>query len=245
VSMVADYWGYRNWITGHTALLIDSTESTHNTKRRLALNALRKGIGIDQLADQFRRMFKKQEDKSRTYYEDSLTANCDERGGFAGKRSGTEAADGCVEPMGECDWRAIAWNAAEEEEQKYKARNRELKEKAGQRKSHDKQSPEFRFRLNGAILPQLFTQRELIHGEAIGEWQIAVDIDGIGRFTIDDNSNLWDPALPQFVLEFRDETSWALLPIPDRQASKDKGWNRVTPQELVAILQSEGIISTE
>jgi len=100
--------------------------------------------------------------------------------------------------------------------------------------------PEFRFRLNGEIMPELFVQRALVHGEPIGEWEIAVDIDEIGRISIDDNSNLWDPALPHFVLEFRDETSWALLPQAERWASKDKGWNRVTPQELVAILESAG-----
>jgi hypothetical protein len=46
-------------------------------------------------------------------------------------------------------------------------------------------------------------------------------------------------------LEFRDESSWALLPIPMRQASQDKGWQQVTPQELVEILQSSGVIKTE
>jgi hypothetical protein len=105
--------------------------------------------------------------------------------------------------------------------------------------------PEFRFRLNGQIMPELFVQRALVHGEPIGEWEIAVDIDEIGRISIDDNSNLWDPALPHFVLEFRDETSWALLPQAERWASKDKGWNRVTPQELVAILESAGVITCE
>jgi hypothetical protein len=104
--------------------------------------------------------------------------------------------------------------------------------------------PEFRFRLNGQIMPEIFVQRALANGKPIGEWEIAVEIDGLGRFTIDDNSNLWDPALPHFVLEFRDETSWALLPIPMRQASKDKGWNRVTPQELVESLESVGAIES-
>jgi hypothetical protein len=105
--------------------------------------------------------------------------------------------------------------------------------------------PEFRFRLNGQIMPEIFVQRALANGKLIGEWEIAVEINGLGRFSIDDNSNLWDPALPQFVLEFRDETSWALLPIPDRRASVDKGWHRTTPNELVEILQSEGLISTD
>ena len=105
--------------------------------------------------------------------------------------------------------------------------------------------PEFRFRLNGEIVPEIFIQRALVNSEPIGEWQIAVDIDGIGRLTIDDNAQLWDPALPQFVLELRDETSWALLPIPMRQASEEKGGNRVTLQELVEILESGGVITCE
>jgi hypothetical protein len=105
--------------------------------------------------------------------------------------------------------------------------------------------PEFRFRLNGEIMPELFVQRAMVDGEAVGQWEIEVEVEDIGRFTIDDNSNLWDPALPQFVLEFRDETSWALLPIPDRQASVDKGWHRTTPNELVEILESAGAIKTE
>jgi hypothetical protein len=105
--------------------------------------------------------------------------------------------------------------------------------------------PEFRFRLNGEIMPEIFVQRALVDGEPVGEWEIAVEVDGIGRFTIDDNSQLWDPALPQFVLGFRDETSWALLPQAERWGSTDKGWNRVTPQELVEILESVGAIKTE
>ena len=101
---------------------------------------------------------------------------------------------------------------------------------------------EFRFCLNGEIMPEILIQRPLIDGEPVGEWQIVVDIDGLGKITLDDNSNLWDPALPQFILEFRDETSWALLPQAERWASVDKGWQRVTPHELVEILESAGVI---
>jgi len=101
---------------------------------------------------------------------------------------------------------------------------------------------EFRFRLNGDIMPEIFIQNAMVNGEPVGELEIAVEIDYLGRFTLDDNSNLWDPALSQFVLEYRDETSWALLPQAERRASIDKGWNRVTPQELVGILQASGLI---
>ena len=106
--------------------------------------------------------------------------------------------------------------------------------------------PEFRFRLNGDIMPELFVQRKMINGQPVGSWEIVVEIDYVGgRMAIDDNSKLWDPSLPQFILEFRDETSWALLPIPERQASANKGWHRTTPHELVEILQSEGAIKAE
>ena len=74
-------------------------------------------------------------------------------------------------------------------------------------------------------------------------WVVSREADGVNGHRFD--ANLWDPALPHFVLEFRDETSWALLPIPDRQASVDKGWHRTTPHELVEILDSAGAIKTE
>ena len=34
-----------------------------------------------------------------------------------------------------------------------------------------------------------------------------------------------DPALPQFVLEYRDETSWVILSQSEREASEDEGWH--------------------
>ena len=97
---------------------------------------------------------------------------------------------------------------------------------------------EFRFRLNGDIMPEIFIQRALVDGEPVGESEIAVDIRYLGgRFTLDDNSHLWDPALPQFVLEYGDETAWDLIPLEICRTMKDRGWNRVTPQELVGILR--------
>jgi DNA invertase Pin-like site-specific DNA recombinase len=104
---------------------------------------------------------------------------------------------------------------------------------------------EFRFRLNGEIMPEIFIQQKTVAGEPTGEREIAVNVDGLGWFTIDDNGNLWDAALPQFVLEYRDETSWALIPLEVSCTMKDKGWNRVTPQELIAILESAGAIRVQ
>jgi hypothetical protein len=71
-------------------------------------------------------------------------------------------------------------------------------------------------------MPELFCQRALVDGEPVGRWEIVVDVDGIGRFTIDDNSNLWDPALPQFVLELRDANPfWQANPSRDQGGEND------------------------
>jgi hypothetical protein len=101
--------------------------------------------------------------------------------------------------------------------------------------------PEFRFRLNGQIMPEIFIQPTMVDGEPTGNYEIAVEIDGLGRFTVDDNAHLWDAALPHFILEYRDETAWALLPQAERRSSVDKGWKTVTPQGLIAVLESAGI----
>jgi hypothetical protein len=102
--------------------------------------------------------------------------------------------------------------------------------------------PEFRFRLNDEIIPEIFIQHAMVDGEPTGEYQIAVDIDGLGRFTIDDNSHLCDDALPKFILEYRNETEWEQVDPILRRMSKDKGWKTVTPQELGAVLESAGVI---
>jgi len=67
-----------------------------------------------------------------------------------------------------------------------------------------------------------------------GAWQVAVLIDDIGWIVVDDR--------PDMLLEYRDEASWKLLPVPMRQASADKGWCRTTPSELIEILQLAGAI---
>jgi hypothetical protein len=84
-------------------------------------------------------------------------------------------------------------------------------------------------------MPEILVQGTLVQGEPAGEWEIAVEIDGLGRFSIDDNSKVWDPAFANFVPELRDETSRALVSQAERWASVDKGWSRVTPQELAGI----------
>jgi hypothetical protein len=92
-------------------------------------------------------------------------------------------------------------------------------------------APEFRFCLNGEIVQNLRVQQEVIDGKLTGKLEIAVEIEGIGWFTIDDNENLWDKDLPKFVLKY------ATVPIAAGQ-----GWKRVTTNELLSILESAGVI---
>jgi hypothetical protein len=100
--------------------------------------------------------------------------------------------------------------------------------------------PEFRFRLNSIVIPEIRIQREEINGKPVGDLQIAVRDEDIGWFAIDDPQ--LPKGLPQFILEYRDETSWALLPVEMRRISKDKGWKTVTPQELIEVLVVAGVI---
>jgi len=91
--------------------------------------------------------------------------------------------------------------------------------------------PEFRFRLNGVVIPEILVQPKMVDGAPSGQLQIAVNDWAIGWFTIDDNENLWDEHLPRFVLEF------ASVPMAGR------GWQRVTTEELLAVLECAGLIT--
>jgi len=105
--------------------------------------------------------------------------------------------------------------------------------------------PEFRFRLNGVVIPEIRIQCAMIAGQPVGDLQIAVRDEEIGWFVIDDNSDLWDKDLPRFVLEYRNETDWQQTDILHRRISKDKGWKTVTPRKLLNILQAAGYIDVE
>lgn len=90
--------------------------------------------------------------------------------------------------------------------------------------------PEFLFRLNGRFMPELRVERA-----PDGGCQIAVrdhDMEYIGWFVITDD----------FLMEYRDETAWALVPIPMRQESATKGWCKTTVQEYIEILFNAGVI---
>jgi|SRR5450631_3521817 len=92
--------------------------------------------------------------------------------------------------------------------------------------------PEFRFCLNGELVRSIRVEYEMIDSEPIGKRRIAVEIEGIGWFTIDDNENLWDKDLPKFVLKC------TTIPMEAGQ-----GWQRVTTTELLEVLESAGLIT--
>jgi hypothetical protein len=99
--------------------------------------------------------------------------------------------------------------------------------------------PDFRIRLNGVSIPEIRVQRE--GGVEGGQIQLAVMDADLGWFVVDNNEGI-QSGLPQSKLEYRDETSWALVPDKIKQASKDKGWNQATPQELIDILWMVGVL---
>jgi hypothetical protein len=67
---------------------------------------------------------------------------------------------------------------------------------------------EFSLRLNRTIVPMIFINRERVNGKLTGKRHIAVWIDGVGRFTIDDDEQLREMTFPKHVLEYRNETQW-------------------------------------
>jgi len=97
----------------------------------------------------------------------------------------------------------------------------------------------FRFRLNGFILCGIRIQPAAVAGEEHEDWELAVYDRQLGWFTLEEDGRL-DPALPEFVLEYRDETEGERLHALGQRLSQDQGWQRTTPQELVALLQGRG-----
>ena len=89
--------------------------------------------------------------------------------------------------------------------------------------------PEFRIRLNGVWMPEINVRRGADGGNelAVRDW-------ALGWFAVDDR--------PDLILEYRDETAWALLPAEVCQASVDKGWSQCTPSELIGILWNAGLL---
>jgi len=79
-----------------------------------------------------------------------------------------------------------------------------------------KLKPKYQFRVNGIIIPRLSVRREIVpdtEGDLTpcGKPQIVIHDWDIGAMPLDDNENLWDPDLPEFVIEVRDLSVDVLL----------------------------------
>jgi hypothetical protein len=81
-----------------------------------------------------------------------------------------------------------------------------------------------------------------VNGVPCGEWQIAIKDPVLGWITLDDNDNLWDNDLPQFVLEVRDVT----IPAADHFFLPNQdGWYSTTIAGLLELFESTGVIIRE
>jgi len=102
--------------------------------------------------------------------------------------------------------------------------------------------PEFRIRLNGFYVPNIRVQKS-----PDGGYDLAVRTDISIR---DEDNSVKETDLgwfvvsegPGMVLEYRDETAWALLSDEMKRLSIDKGWNACTPEELIGILWNAGVL---
>lgn len=102
---------------------------------------------------------------------------------------------------------------------------------------------EFSFRLNGTVVPMLFIQKERANGKLTGKLRLtSVWIDGIGRFNVDTDSQPWEFTFPQHVLEYRNESDWDDADPVVKQIDEHEGWRRVSPDELVIVLENAGVI---
>lgn len=103
--------------------------------------------------------------------------------------------------------------------------------------------PELRFRLNGAIIPEIRVRRALVQGQPVGTLEIAVRDPWIGWFAIDDNGGLADSHLPRFILECRDEIAWSEIDPLLRRIDPLKGWRATSPRRLLeAFAVDEGAV---
>jgi hypothetical protein len=91
-------------------------------------------------------------------------------------------------------------------------------------------------------MPTIFIKRVRINGELTGRLHIAVWIDGVGRFSIDDDEQPWEMTFPKHLLEYRNEREWKKSRQDERRTIANEGWQRVTPDELVGALVSAEVI---
>src|SRR5271157_20178 len=151
-KQAADFWGYSDWVTGHTALMINNESAAYSTLKNLVRNALKKKMAPKELAAQFARFFKKQAEESKEFYAENAQGARDQRGQWERKQlegvvpTGNKVKDigdklmGLYyemggesdwerEPAGEVDWEEIATSEMESERaenpEKYPKTNKE------------------------------------------------------------------------------------------------------------------------
>ncbi len=100
---------------------------------------------------------------------------------------------------------------------------------------------QYQVRVNGLIVTHIDVRHALVDGVPCGDWQIAIEDPVIGWLTLDDNDNLWDHDLPKFVLEVRACPYVSLMDIRDGN-ELPTGWRRVSVAQLLALLESQGVI---
>jgi hypothetical protein len=98
----------------------------------------------------------------------------------------------------------------------------------------------FQFRLNGVVITHMKVRPVVIVGIA-DHWELVACHDTLGEFAIDDNEELADPALTQSILEMRDVT----IPPLERRFLPNKGWERMTTNECLSLLESAGVIDKQ
>jgi hypothetical protein len=91
----------------------------------------------------------------------------------------------------------------------------------------------------------VIVNRERMKGKLTGRRHIGVWIDGVGRFLLDNDDQLWEMTFPKHLLEYRNETEWEKSDLAERRTIDNEGWQRVTPDELVWVLVSAGVIKWE
>lgn len=79
-KIAGDYFGYDDWITGHTALMINNDSAGLTTLHNLTRSALKKKMTPKQLAGQFAKFFKKFGEQSKKFYAENAENARGERG---------------------------------------------------------------------------------------------------------------------------------------------------------------------
>lgn len=102
--------------------------------------------------------------------------------------------------------------------------------------------PNFRVRLNGIIISEIELRTEMAHGKPSGHSRLAVCDPQLGWFTLDDDEDVLQAGVARCILEYRNEAAWAEADPVQRRMSRDKGWRRITPRALIALLRKSGCL---